>query len=130
MRRRVLLAASALALVPLVARADMSIAGQWHADLGHGVFIEMIILGDGHWTSQTVQNNKVVAELAGTYEQNKTSDTTGTLVFKPIKSQSRTTQEHGAAQDETDQYKLEGRTLVLNPGSSKDRMVFKNEAKG
>ena len=43
----------------------------------------------------------VVAEMAGTYDQTKTTDTTGKLVFKPITS--KTSAEHGAAQVEEDE---------------------------
>jgi hypothetical protein len=102
MRR--LLFAAILAMSPTLALADQSVAGQWQARPGHGVIIVMDILVDGHWSSQTVQNNKVVAEMAGTYEQTKTTDTSGKLVFKPVTS--KTTAEHGAAQIEEDDYAL------------------------
>ena len=97
MHRRALLAA-VIAFTPILAIADESISGQWEANLGHNVIIAMDMLADGHWTSQTVQSNKVVAEMAGSYEQKKVSATTGTLVFTPVKS--KTTDEHGAAQVE------------------------------
>ena len=92
MHRRALLAAI-IALTPMLAMADESISGQWEANLGHNVIVAMDVLADGHWTSQTVQSNKVVAEIAGSYEQEKASATTGTLIFTPVKS--RTTEEHG-----------------------------------
>ena len=74
---RSLLFAAVLVMCPMLAMADQSIAGQWQAKPGHGVIIVMDILVDGHWFSETVQNNKVVAELAGPYDQTKTTDTTG-----------------------------------------------------
>ena len=126
MHRRALLAAI-IALTPMLAMADESISGQWEANLGHNVIVAMDVLADGHWTSQTVQSNKVVAEMAGTYEQAKASATTGTLTFSPVKS--RTTEEHGAAQVEKDKYTLERGGKVLRLVSSKnDVMMFHKQA--
>ena len=126
MQRRALLAAI-IALTPMLAMADESISGQWEANLGHNVIVAMDVLADGHWTSQTVQSNKVVAEMAGTYEQAKASATTGTLTFTPVKS--RTTEEHGAAQVEEDKYTLERGGKVLRLVSSKnDVMMFHKQA--
>jgi hypothetical protein len=126
MHRRALLVA-ALAFTPMLAMADESISGQWEAKLGHDVIVAMDVLGDGYWTSQTVQSNKVVAEIAGSYEQKKVSATTGTLVFTPVKA--KTTEEHGAAQVEEDNYTLEQGGKVLRLVSSKnDVMVFHKRA--
>jgi hypothetical protein len=126
MHRRALLAAI-IALTPMLAMADESISGQWEANLGHNVIVAMDVLADGHWTSQTVQSNKVVAEIAGSYEQEKASATTGTLIFTPVKS--RTTEEHGAAQVEEDKYTLERGGKVLRLVSSKnDVMMFHKQA--
>lgn len=123
MYRRVLLAA-AVAFMPMRAMADESISGQWQATLGHNVIIAMDVLADGHWTSQTVQSNQVVAEIAGTYEQKKANATSGALVFTPVKS--KTTEEHGAAEVEEDKYTLEQGGRVLRLVSSKnDVMVFR-----
>ena len=121
--RRLLLTA-ALALCPMLALADEHVAGQWRADLGHGVLINMDVLADGHWFSQTIQDNKVVAELAGTYEQTPTNDTSGKIVFTPLKS--KVTAEHGAAKVEEDTYTLsdDGKTLILTSG--KETMRFHN----
>ncbi len=126
MYRRALLAA-VIAFTPTAAMADASISGQWQANLSHNVIIAMDVLADNLWTSQTVQNNKVVAELAGSYEQKKVSDSTGTLVFTPVKS--KTTAEHGAAEVEEDKYTLEQGGKVLRLVSSKnDVMVFHKQA--
>jgi hypothetical protein len=126
MHRRAVLAAI-IALTPMLAMADESISGQWEANLGHNVIVAMDVLADGHWTSQTVQSNKVVAEIAGSYEQEKASATTGTLIFTPVKS--RTTEEHGAAQVEEDKYTLERGGKVLRLVSSKnDVMMFHKQA--
>jgi hypothetical protein len=121
MMRRLLLAA-ALALCPMLAMADESISGQWRADVGHGVLIAMDVLADGHWVSQTVQNNKVVAEMAGTYEQTKTDDMKGTLVFTPVKS--KTTAEHGAAKVEEDSYTLNADGTILKLTTGGETMVY------
>jgi hypothetical protein len=91
---RRLLFAAVLAMCPALAMADQSISGQWQANAGHGVIIVMDILVDGHWSSQTVQDKKVVAEMAGTYDQTKITNATGKLVFKPVTS--KTSAEHGA----------------------------------
>jgi hypothetical protein len=126
MQRRALLAAI-IALTPMLAMADESVSGQWEANLGHNVIVAMDVLADGHWTSETVQSNKVVAEMAGTYEQAKASAITGTLTFAPLKS--RTTEEHGAAQVEEDKYTLERGGKVLRLVSNKnDVMMFHKQA--
>ena len=109
-------------LAPMLARADQTIAGQWQANLGHNVIIAMDVLADGHWAGQTVQNNKVVAEMAGTYEQKKENETTGTLVFTPVKA--TTTAEHGKAKVETDKYALQQSGRVLRLATGDDVMEF------
>lgn len=120
MRR--LLLAGVLAMCPVLAMADQSISGQWQARPGHGVMIVMDILVDGHWSSETVQDNKVVAELAGTYEQTKVSDTAGKLVFRPLTS--KTSAEHGPATVEEDDYTLSGGGKVLRLVSGGDATVY------
>jgi hypothetical protein len=124
MNMRRLLLTAALAIYPMLALADEHIAGQWRADLGHRVLINMDVLADGHWVSQTIQDDKVVAELAGTYEQAPTNDTSGKIVFTPLKS--KVTTEHGAAKVEDDTYTLsdDGKTLILTSG--KETMRFHN----
>ena len=128
MRRLLLVAAVAIGSVaawsPTLALADEAISGQWRADQGHGVLINMDVLADGHWFSQTIQGDKVVAELAGTYEQTPKDDASGKIVFTPLKS--KVTEEHGAAKVETDNYKLMngGKTLTLTTG--KQTMTFHN----
>jgi hypothetical protein len=109
MRR--LLFAAVLAMCPMLAMADQSISGQWQANPGHGVLIVMDILVDGHWSSQTIQDDKVVAEMAGTYDQTKATNAAGKLVFKPVTS--KTSAEHGAAKVEEDEYMLTGDGKVL-----------------
>src|SRR5580700_131429 len=44
MNMRRLLLTAALALCPMLALADEHVAGQWRADLGHGVLINMDVL--------------------------------------------------------------------------------------
>jgi hypothetical protein len=118
---RSLLFAAVLTVCPMLAMADQSVSGQWQANPGHGVLIVMDMLVDGHWSSQTVQDGKVVAEMAGTYDQTKTSDVAGKIVFKPITS--KTSAEHGAAKVEEDEYTLAGDGKVLrlvNGGETTD----------
>jgi hypothetical protein len=124
MNMRRLLLTAALALCPVLALADEHIAGQWRADEGHGVLINMDLLADGHWVSQTIQDDKVVAEIAGTYEQTPTDDAVGKIVFTPLKS--KVSKEHGAAKVEADTYTLTdgGKVLVLSTG--KETMKFHN----
>ncbi len=123
MRRWLLVAV--LAISPTLAMADQSISGQWQARPGHGVVIVMDILVDGHWSSQTVQDNKVVAEMAGTYDQTKATDTTGKLVFKPVTS--KTSAEHGAAQIEEDDYTLTKGGKMLRLVSGGDVTDFRKQ---
>ena len=122
---RSLLFAVVLTICPMLAMADQSISGQWQANPGHGVIIVMDILVDGHWSSETVQNNKVVATMAGTYEQTRTTDTTGKLVFKPITS--KTSAEHGTAQVEEDDYTLTGGGKLLRLVSGGDKTEYKRQ---
>jgi hypothetical protein len=123
MRRSII--ALTLAFSPALARADESIAGAWQADMGHNVIISMDILVDGHWNSQTIQSNKVVAEMWGTYAQSKTNDTSGKVVFTPVKS--KTSEEHGAATAEDDAYLLQHHGHVLKLVSNKQTMVFNKQ---
>jgi hypothetical protein len=117
------LLASVVLLAPALAKADESIAGQWRTDPGHNVIIVMDVLADGHWASETVQNNKVVAQMAGNYDQKPTNRTSGSIVFTPVKS--KVSQEHGEATVETDQYTLESGGKVLRLVTSKnEQMVF------
>jgi hypothetical protein len=123
MHRRALLLAATAAFVPTLAMADESISGQWQAHLANNVIIAMDVLADGYWTSETIHDNKVVAQMAGSYEQKKTNSHSGTLVFTPAKS--KVSKEHGAAQVETDKYTLEkGGTVLRLVSTGKDVMTF------
>ena len=127
MYRRALLLAATAAFVPSLAEADESISGQWQAHLPDNVIVAMDVLGDGSWTSENVQNNKVVAQMAGTYEQKKINAKSGTLVFTPVKS--KVSEEHGAAKVEADKYSLENRGTELRLVSSNgDVMLFRKQA--
>jgi hypothetical protein len=119
--RRLLLAA-VVAMCPMLAMADESISGQWQANEGHGVLIVMDILVDGHWASQTVQDNKVVAQLAVTYEQTKATATSGKLVFTPVTA--KTAAAHGAPKVEQDDYTLTGNGKVLRLVTDGEAMDF------
>ena len=106
----------------MLAMADESISGQWQADQGHGVIIAMDILADGHWFSQTVQDDQVVAEMTRTYDQKKKNDASGRLVFTPVTS--KTSAAHGAAKVEHDDYTLTEGGKVLRLVTSGQAMVF------
>jgi hypothetical protein len=123
MRRSVL--AAVFTLTPMLTWADESISGRWHANLGHNVIISMDVIADGHWSSETVQDKKVVAQMAGTYQQKKEGDSSGTIIFTPVES--KTTAEHGQAQVETDKYTLENNGAVLRLNSDNDAMTFKKQ---
>lgn len=126
MYRRALLFAATVAFVPTLAMADESISGQWQAHLPDNVVIAMDVLADGYWTSETVHNDRVVAQIAGTYEQKKTNRRSGTLVFTPVKS--KVSEEHGTAQVETDKYSLEkGGAVLWLVSTSNDVMVFEKQ---
>jgi len=124
--RSLILAGLMLIFGTSLAYADASVSGQWHADLGGNAFIEMVVLADGHWHSQTVHEDTVIATMSGTYEQTKQSETTGTLVFTPTESQ--TTTEHGPAQVEHDTYDLSDDKKVLKLTTGNDTMVFHKES--
>jgi len=111
--------------IPGLALADANISGQWRANLGHGVIINMDVLADGHWASQTIQDSKVVAEMAGTYEQTAKTDTTGHITWTPLKS--KVTADHADASIESDDYVLgkDGKTLKLTTADGRT-MVFHN----
>ena len=127
MHRRALLLAATAVFVPSLAMADESISGQWQLHQPGNIVISMDILADGYWTSETVQNNKVVAQMAGSYEQQKTGKNSGTLVFTPVKS--KVSEEHGAAKVETDKYSLrEGGAELHLVSAGSDPMVFKKQA--
>lgn len=123
MYRRILCASALLiAFAHAPARADESIAGQWEADLGQGKSISMTILADGHWLSESIENNLKVGQMAGSYKQTRRNDTSGTLVFTPDLSKTHVNRAHGAPRVETDQYTLadNGRTLRLKPKSGSE----------
>ena len=117
-----------LAVTPRLAVADDAIAGQWRTSPEGKYLIVMDVLADGHWVSQTVSGGKVIAEMAGSYQQTAKNATSGTIVWTPVKS--KVTQEHGAASVETDDYTLAngGNTLTLvNQAGKKDKMVFRKQ---
>lgn len=104
------------------ALADESVAGNWHADMGNGVVINMTVGPNGSWSSETSQNDTVVRQMKGTYTQKKSSDTSGVLVFTPTQAHAKS----GKVTVETDQYELSGDQLKLTSGG--DTMVFDKQA--
>ena len=125
---RKLLLTTILALTPAMAMADETISGSWLADnIGHGVMIQMDIIADGHWRSQTIQNRKTVKDLWGTYEQTKKTPTTGEIVFTPLKAQADASQ--GEVVIERDAYVLKNNGNELDLTTGGQTMVFKQQAR-
>ena len=94
--------------------------------MNNNVEIVMDVIADGHWFSTTVQDGKVVAELAGTYTQTKTNDATGHLVFTPLKAYTKG--EHGPAKVEDDDYTLNGNGKILTLATGGEPMEFHKQA--
>src|SRR5689334_2934476 len=69
--RSILLAFSLLVAVCSVALADPIVAGDWRADLGQGVRIDMNVTPDGNWSSETIEGNRLVRKMRGTYQQSQ-----------------------------------------------------------
>jgi hypothetical protein len=105
------------------AYADESVSGQWHADLGRRVTIDMTVAPDGSWSSQTLQSKKVVRSMKGTYTQTPSENGAGTMVFTPTQATVKT----GTVKPETDRYEIatDGKTLKLT--SDGDTMVFQKQ---
>ena len=119
--RAFLLAALLTTTVSAAAFADASVAGDWTADAGGAVVINMNIKPDGGWSSETRQKSKVVRQMQGTYKQTQASDGSGTLVFTPTKSAVKS---GGKAQVETDKYELASDGKQLKLTADGDTMVF------
>ncbi len=119
--RALLFAALFSTAISAAAFADESVSGDWHADAGSGVTINMTVSADGNWSSETLQKAKVVRQMKGTYKQTPAADGKGTLVFTPT---SASVKSGGKAQVETDKYELaqNGKQLKLTSGG--DTMVF------
>jgi hypothetical protein len=118
--RALLLAALFSVAVNAAAFADESVSGDWHANLGGGVSINMTVAPDGGWSSETLQRNEVVRQMRGTYKQTPSDNGTGTLVFVPTQA----TVQSGKVQTETDKYELAGDGKQLKLTSDGDTMVF------
>jgi hypothetical protein len=100
--------------------ADERVAGNWHADLGSGISINMTVKPDGGWSSETVQQKQIVRQMQGTYTQTSSNAETGTLVFTPTQYKVKS----GTVQTETDQYELAASGKQLKLTADGDTMVF------
>jgi hypothetical protein len=107
-------------VISSAALADASVAGNWHAKLDGGVSIDMKVSPDGAWSSRTLQHNKVVREMKGTYTQTPADNGTGTIVFTPTQASVKS----GPVQTETDQYELADNGRQLKLTSEGDTMDF------
>jgi hypothetical protein len=121
--RFILLALSLLVAGCGVALADSTVAGDWRADLGQGVRIDMNVTPNGDWSSETRQDNQLVRRMHGTYKQSQSEHQSGTLVFTPVETSAGT----GSAQVETDQYQMADNGQELRLTSGGDTMVFKKQ---
>lgn len=120
---RALFLAAALTLGSTAAMADASVAGDWKADLGGNVVINMTVSPDGKWSSETIQSNQTVRQMQGTYKQTPAADGTGTLVFTPTRSKVRT----GTVKPEVDKYELASDGHEIKLTSNGDTMVFEKQ---
>lgn len=104
--------------------ADESVSGNWRANVGSGVIINMNVTADGGWSSETLQRNRVVRQMKGTYTQTPSNDGSGTIIFTPTQASVKS----GNVEPETDQYEMasNGRQLKLTSGG--DTMVFNKRA--
>jgi hypothetical protein len=105
-------------IIPSMAFADSTVAGQWQTVLDSNKKIDMDILSDGHWFSKNIQNNKIVRELSGTYSQTVKSPTTGKLVFTPNEKQ---------AQVESDNYTISGNHKLLYLNNNGDIIKYSKQ---
>jgi hypothetical protein len=105
--------------------ADADVAGHWRSSLGHGVTIDMKVTPDGKWTSQTSQGHKVVRNIKGTYTQQPSNGTSGSIVFTPT----QTSGPSGSAEVETDQYEIADNGKKLKLTTEGDTMVFEKRGR-
>ena len=123
--RAVIVAVVALCL-PSLAFADKSVEGNWKADLGQHdgkkISIIMSVAADGQWASKTMQGDKPIAAMSGTYTQTSETPTKGKLVFTPDEADTKAG--HPRADIETDEYKLADGVLTLTATTGGDPMVF------
>jgi hypothetical protein len=120
---RALFLAAALSFASTAAMADASVAGDWKADLGGNVIINMTVGPDGTWSSETVQASKTVRQMQGTYKQTPSGEGTGTLVFTPTKAKVKT----GVVKPEVDKYELAGDGHEIKLTANGDTMVFEKQ---
>ncbi|HJS88038.1 MAG TPA: hypothetical protein VJ779_21510 [Acetobacteraceae bacterium] len=122
---RALIMAAAFSLATAAAAlADQSVAGHWKADLGENVTMDMNVMPDGKWNSETHQGNQTVRRMTGTYTQKQPSgDKPGELVFKPTNASGG----NRRAMTERDTYTLANNGQELRLTSGGDTMVFQKQ---
>jgi hypothetical protein len=107
-------------IMTTAAIADADVAGTWRTRLGHGVTIDMKVTPNGKWTSQTSQSGKVLRHIKGTYTQQPSNNTSGSIVFTPTQSSAPS----GSVDVETDQYEIADNGKKLKLTTEGDTMVF------
>jgi hypothetical protein len=118
--RALIIAAAFSVAICAAALADETVSGDWHANLGGDVAINMNVAPDGGWSSETLHKSQIVRKMSGTYKQMTSGNGTGTLVFTPTQA----TAKSGKVETETDKYELAEGGKQLKLTSSGDTIVF------
>ncbi len=103
--------------------ADENVSGKWRANVGGGVIINMNVTADGEWSSETLQRNRVVRQMKGTYKQTPSNEGSGTIVFTPTQSSVKS----GEVEPENDQYEMANKGRQMKLTSDGDTMVFNKQ---
>lgn len=123
---RALIMAALFSLSTTLAFADASVAGHWKTNAGSGVTIDMRVMPDGKWNSETRQGNNAVRRMSGSYTQTPPSGNgPGEMVFTPT-SASTSSQN---AMTERDSYTLSQNGQELRLTSGNDTMVFEKQSR-
>jgi Caspase domain len=102
------------------ALANAKLVGNWHTSLNDDVSVNMKILPNRAWSSETLRQNNVIRQAKGIYTQTPAGNGIGTIVFTPTQVSSKS----GSVQTETDQYELSNNGRQLKLTSAGDTMVF------
>ncbi len=122
---RAFILAVLFSLATTAAFADASVAGHWKADAGDNVTIDMHVMPNGKWNSETRQGNQLVRRMAGTYTQKPPSGNgAGELVFKPTSVSAS----NRKAMTERDSYTISDNGQELQLTSGGDTMSFEKQS--
>ncbi len=122
---RAIIMAALFSLATTIAFADASVAGHWKTDAGDGVTIDMHVMPNGKWNSETLQGNKIVRRMTGSYTQKQPSgNAAGEMVFTPTSAAAGTRN----VVTERDSYTLGENGQELRLTSEGDTMVFHKQS--